>query len=180
MAVDQSACPSPGTLEQLLAERLSAEERDLVETHVEVCTVCQSHLETVLAPKSAAVASDEAKEKSDVEPAEDFLSRLRQMTPPASKGERSHEEQTKAGPKSGRSNNALAVGDRLGQYEILGELGRGGMGAVFKARHSELGKVVALKVLKAEQLSEVAIARFKNEIRAVGRLDHPNIEIGRA
>jgi hypothetical protein len=49
------------------------------------------------------------------------------------------------------------------------------MGDVFKARHAELGKVVALKVLPAGQMDEVRVARFKNEIRAIGRLDHPNI-----
>jgi tRNA A-37 threonylcarbamoyl transferase component Bud32 len=64
---------------------------------------------------------------------------------------------------------------RLGRYEILGRLAEGGMGAVFKARHSELGKIVALKMLPAGRMDEVGVARFKNEIRAIGRLDHPNI-----
>jgi hypothetical protein len=63
----------------------------------------------------------------------------------------------------------------LGRYEILGKLGAGGMGAVFKARHAELGKVVALKVLPAGQSDEVRVARFRNEVRAIGRLNHPNI-----
>jgi hypothetical protein len=49
------------------------------------------------------------------------------------------------------------------------------MGTVFKARHAELGKVVALKVLPAGAMDEVRVARFRNEIRAIGRLDHPNI-----
>src|SRR5262245_66139143 len=116
MAVDRIACPSPGTLEQLLAEQLSAEERDLVETHVEGCTVCQTHLEAVLATKSGDVASSKANENLDAEPGEDFLSRLRQMTPPLSKGERSHQAPTKAGPAPARPKTALAVGERLGQY----------------------------------------------------------------
>jgi tRNA A-37 threonylcarbamoyl transferase component Bud32 len=64
---------------------------------------------------------------------------------------------------------------RIGQYDLLEKLGRGGMGAVYKARHRELGKVVALKVLPAELKNEVTIARFKNEMRAVGKLAHQNI-----
>jgi hypothetical protein len=64
---------------------------------------------------------------------------------------------------------------RLGHYEFIRQLGKGGMGAVYLARHVELGKSVAVKVLPAEQFNEVMIARFKREIRAIGQLDHPNI-----
>jgi hypothetical protein len=49
------------------------------------------------------------------------------------------------------------------------------MGVVYKALHVELGKLVALKILLAERMDDVMIARFKNEIRAIGKLDHPNI-----
>jgi serine/threonine protein kinase len=65
---------------------------------------------------------------------------------------------------------------RLGQYEVLETLGTGGMGAVYKARHTPLDRVVALKVLPPERLrSQGAVRRFQREIRAVGRLSHPNI-----
>jgi serine/threonine protein kinase len=57
----------------------------------------------------------------------------------------------------------------------LEKLGSGGMGIIYKARHRDLDKVVALKVLPAELMSELTIARFKNEMRAVGKLAHPNI-----
>lgn len=65
---------------------------------------------------------------------------------------------------------------RLGEYQLLERLGAGGMGVVYKALHTELDRVVAVKVLPAGRLAdEEAIARFKREIKAVGRLDHPNI-----
>src|SRR5262249_25645688 len=82
-----------------------------------------------------------------------------------------------ASPEPALGDTAWHAGERLGQYQILGKLGKGGVGAVFKARHTELGKVVALKMLRDERPDEVTIARFKNEIRAVGRLDHPNIVV---
>jgi serine/threonine-protein kinase len=64
----------------------------------------------------------------------------------------------------------------LGQYLILERLGEGGMGQVFKARHSTMGRVVALKVLRKERLANPdALRRFHREIQAAARLSHPNV-----
>jgi serine/threonine-protein kinase len=64
----------------------------------------------------------------------------------------------------------------LGQYRILDEIGRGGMGRVFKAEHDTMHRVVALKVL-APHLTRTERARnlFENEVRAAARLVHPHI-----
>jgi serine/threonine protein kinase len=64
----------------------------------------------------------------------------------------------------------------LGQYRILGHLGQGGMGTVYKAEHVLLNRVVALKVLRPELIRVPgAVARFRGEMRAAGRLAHRNI-----
>lgn len=64
----------------------------------------------------------------------------------------------------------------VGEYEVLGRLGSGGMGNVYKARHRRLDKLVALKLLPASSLSSrEAAARFRREMKAVGALDHPNV-----
>jgi serine/threonine protein kinase/tetratricopeptide (TPR) repeat protein len=64
----------------------------------------------------------------------------------------------------------------IGPYLILDKLGAGGMGVVFKARHRRLGPVVALKILPPSFARDrMAVSRFKREVEAAGRLNHPNI-----
>ncbi|HXI03306.1 MAG TPA: protein kinase, partial [Candidatus Saccharimonadales bacterium] len=70
----------------------------------------------------------------------------------------------------------LAPGRRLGPYEIAAPIGAGGMGEVYRARDTRLGRDVAIKVLpEALSKSGEAAARFEREARAVAALSHPNI-----
>jgi len=64
----------------------------------------------------------------------------------------------------------------IGNYLILGQLGQGGMGVVFKARHRRLGRLGALKILPpAFAHDRNAVMRFRRELEAAGRLKHPNL-----
>ncbi len=62
-----------------------------------------------------------------------------------------------------------------GTYRVLDFLGEGGMGVVYKVEHSQLNKILALKILKTNQLSEAVWQRFRNEAQAIARLEHQNI-----
>src|SRR5215211_8864356 len=70
----------------------------------------------------------------------------------------------------------LEPGTRLGPYEIIGPLGAGGMGEVYKARDERLARDVAIKLLVAHSSDSTgARERFKREAQAVATLQHPNI-----
>jgi serine/threonine-protein kinase len=74
--------------------------------------------------------------------------------------------------------NARTLTDRLvvAGYEVLGELGRGGMGVVYKARHQRMNRLVALKVIDKEYMANPdTVRRFYKEAEAIAQLCHPNI-----
>src|SRR5260221_10349645 len=70
----------------------------------------------------------------------------------------------------------LPAGARLGPYEIVDLIGRGGMGEVYRARDGRLGRDVAVKILPPHlSAHSEALKRFRREARAVAALSHPNI-----
>ncbi|MBS2007756.1 MAG: serine/threonine protein kinase, partial [Cyanobacteria bacterium SZAS TMP-1] len=68
------------------------------------------------------------------------------------------------------------VGDIIGgDYEVLKWIGAGGMGNVYRVRHTMMNSDYALKTLSADKVTEVAWRRFQNEAQAIARMSHPNI-----
>ncbi len=89
-----------------------------------------------------------------------------------------------APPKALGTNNeeVLKKGNLIGtslaaRYEFIDVIGQGGFGIVFKARHPQLDKLVAVKMIQSKEIGDETIARFEREAKAVGSLDHPNIVI---
>ena len=85
-------------------------------------------------------------------------------------------EMAHAEPDGQKSGKAAAVAlKQVGEYRILREVGRGGMGVVYEAEQTSLGRRVALKVLVPFAKNENALGRFQREARAAAKLHHTNI-----
>ena len=70
----------------------------------------------------------------------------------------------------------FAVGETIGPYRIMDQLGQGGMATVFKAYHPALDRFVAIKAMHPVFMEDPSfLARFQREAQVVARLDHPNI-----
>jgi serine/threonine protein kinase len=70
----------------------------------------------------------------------------------------------------------LSAGTKLAHYEISSQIGKGGMGEVYRAKDQKLGRDVAIKVLPEEFAKDVdRVARFQREAKLLASLNHPNI-----
>ena len=93
------------------------------------------------------------------------------LTPP-----KSVDETQAVASKLTALSGASLVGHRLGDYQILRKLGRGGMADVYAARHLSLARDVAIKVLRSDfARDQDYVSRFRREARAAAKLNHPNI-----
>src|ERR1044072_8131279 len=81
-------------------------------------------------------------------------------------------------PQAHLASNKFNPGDELGHYQIVRELGRGGMGEVYLAEDARLGRQIALKILPLHFTEDIEqVRRFGQEARAASSLNHPNIII---
>ena len=150
-------CPDISTLTACATGTLDEDKIAQLSAHIDQCSDCIAALET-LTSHDATLISAVAHARQDKFAQE---APCQQVTEEIASGMPS-QEQTQ--PRS------------LGPYELLSEIGAGGIGTVFKARHRHLNKIVALKVLQDQDRQEKdAILRFEREMRVAGSIDHPNV-----
>ncbi len=163
--MNATAHPSREQLSGLVLGTLREEEIEPLAEHVETCPECEATVQEL--------------EKT----ADSFIEQIREPAPVDEYAAEPEFQQALANVvnmknqfQPGDSETSISDLGTIDQYTLLEKLGEGGMGAVYKARHGKLERIVAVKVLpKGRIADESAVARFEREMKAVGGLSHSNI-----
>jgi serine/threonine protein kinase len=160
----------------LLTEHLSPLECEALEEHLAACSHCQQRLHELTSEPVPAhwrgVLAHPQQRDAIFGPA--WLDRLARLPLEQGAAELAGDGNAdNEGPPLEVPSSPLPV---VPGYEVLGQLGRGGMGVVYKARQAAVNRLVALKMIRAgEGAAAEELARFRREAEAAGRLQHPNL-----
>jgi serine/threonine protein kinase/tetratricopeptide (TPR) repeat protein len=206
MSQEPVNCPDRASLRGFLDGALPAVHRDAVEAHIENCPACLARLERLIQKSSAAASTSEARDESFPPSSPSLAQWLGQLKEKGSPGstagawtgpDQPSHSATLDFPESPTEDTTVPQGDpaaggnsleflapsdrpkslgRLGQYEVLGRIGQGGMGIVLKAHEERLNRIVAVKVLlPALAASPLARRRFLREAQAAAAVCHEHV-----
>jgi membrane fusion protein (multidrug efflux system) len=169
-------CPTDQTLRNYMLGDCSDAISDEIEGHLARCEACEATISQLDAaddtlmrylPLAAAAATSDSSQQRG------WIDVLRRQPPSEGQGDLQNDEPEERSPIA---DHAPILPDGCANYELLRILGRGGMGVVFLARHRQLNRRVALKIVRPDALSSSeARLRFQREIQILGRLNHPGI-----
>jgi tetratricopeptide (TPR) repeat protein/serine/threonine protein kinase len=173
-------CPSLDQLQNLLRDELAAPETETVEAHVETCLHCQQALEQLIAaPGERSSAASAHRDGATGHSGRDFLRQLENQLPTgawdAPHRAAGPDSATGRPPDRSGGDTTVSVPAATG-YQLLGELGRGGMGVVYRGRDADLSRTLAVKVLLEKHAGNAELRRrFLDEAQIMGQLQHPGV-----
>lgn len=162
-------CPDPHRLAAFAHGELADDAARTIAEHVEHCPGCE---ETVRDCERRDEGTFAELLRAEL-PADEFLDepQCRRTLASLRKLASTRTDAAPARPATGE----LSPGSTIRDYELLGPIGRGGMGLIYRARHTKLKRLVALKVLSTAGRDAASVARFEREMEAAGKVRHQNI-----
>jgi tRNA A-37 threonylcarbamoyl transferase component Bud32 len=154
--MDPAGCPASTELSAFLAGKLPRPRTEWIADHVRICSRCESALQALDSSTDPLLAALSGSTVANARAADPVPARLIELARAARTG-------------AGRPT-------KLGRFEFQGEIGSGSYASVFKARDAELGRTVAIKILKTGRLGDAEdLERFLREARSFAQLKHPGI-----
>jgi serine/threonine-protein kinase len=167
-----SACPAAEELTAFTRGQLPPQRLETIAEHLDSCTSCASALHAVQVMDALIDQLRGEPERALLD--EPACSQLQERACAIPRGQ--HDVQTVSDAQPARRPSGPPLPADFGAYVLLEELGHGGMGIVYKARHRRLDKLVALKLVRAGvYASTEERTRFEREARAIARIRHPHV-----
>lgn len=169
------ACPPDDALKAFIAEQLPSGEQAAIAGHVNECLRCRQTLEQWLHAVPLGLPHRPVPDRpAECRPDPAFVQFVIDHPPFVIVA--TAEASANNEPLDAATHRAEDAWPTVPEYEILGELGRGGMGVVYQALQQSLNRLVALKVVHRRRLDDAEwLRRFRAEAKAIGRLQHPHI-----
>ncbi|MEM7558007.1 MAG: serine/threonine-protein kinase [Planctomycetota bacterium] len=162
----QHTCPSREQLRQFLEGSVDTEKGTEITAHIEQCSSCDEVLSSLESEQIDVLQILREGARTESLLLEPEFEQLRDTFKIA-------QDDTAPGFEE---DEQLEPGKRLRDYRLIKKIGEGGMGTVYQAVHIHLAKPVAIKILPADKLqSRQSVSRFRQEMRAVGRVSHANV-----